>query len=70
MSLLLTQRAAAEKLGVSVKLVRRWQRAGRLPTWTDPDSGVVYFPAPALHRWAENAGLLSLSAPNPTGESS
>jgi predicted site-specific integrase-resolvase len=63
-SLLLTQRAAAEKLGVSVKLVRRWQRAGRIPTWVDPDSGVTYFPAPALDRWAETAGILSLSAPD------
>lgn len=61
--LLLSQRDAAVVLGVSVKLVRRWTTAGRLPIWTDPESGRVYYPRPALERWAANAGITSVTAP-------
>ena len=57
MPLLMTQAQAAQYLGASVPTVRRWQRAGVLPTFTDPDTGRVLYPRPALDRWlASHAG--------------
>lgn len=51
--LLLTQVEACRLLGRSPKTVRRWARLGVIPTFTDASSGTVWYPEPALRRWAE-----------------
>lgn len=57
--LLLTQREAAKLLGRNPRIIRRWTRAGLLPTFVDPDTEVVLYPKPALIRWAVEQGLIN-----------
>lgn len=40
---LLTAKAAAKKLGVSVDTLRRWVRNGIIPVWVDPLTGTKRF---------------------------
>lgn len=53
--LLLTQVEACKLLGRSPKTVRRWGRQGIIPTFVDPSTNTVWYPEPALRRWAEQA---------------
>lgn len=48
----LSDDAAAELLGVTVRQFRRWVRAGELPGRTLPDGSIVVS-ADELRRWAE-----------------
>lgn len=47
---------AARYLGLGVRKVRRFARAGLIPNLVDPDTGRRHFFRPALDRWAADNG--------------
>lgn len=61
-ALLLTQLQAAKLLGRNTRIIRRWTRAGLLPTFTDPTDGATLYPKAALERWAANASEMQRKA--------
>lgn len=48
---LVTAKAAAAHIGVSLDTLRAWTRAGVIPVFRDPDSGRCRYSIPALDRW-------------------
>lgn len=62
--LLLTQLQAATLIGRNTRIVRRWTKRGMLPTFIDPDTGVVLYPKPALIRWAIDQGIIAEPEPS------
>jgi len=50
-AVMLSQVQLSERWGKAPRTVRRWTRAGLLPTFTDPDTGRVVYPLAAIERW-------------------
>lgn len=48
---LVTAGPAAKHLGVSVKTLRRWTKAGYVPARRDPDTDRVRYSIPELDQW-------------------
>lgn len=55
-SLMLSQRAAADYLGIAPRTLRAWTKAGKVPHWVDPDTGTVRYHRLALREWSRQNG--------------
>lgn len=54
----LTQKDVAQKLGVSVKTVRKWTKAGLLPVWFHTEDGRAVYSASTIEAHQRRAGEL------------